>query len=90
MPLATWSLREGGVFSPAISHKRAAQERIRGRFPVAEPRGPREAVIHRPLIRVAQLVGLERVAVDDPAAVQVVSDRRQGCSCNRRRCRSSG
>ena len=57
--------------------QRAARKGVRKRFPVTEARRPRETVIHGALVRVAKLIGLERVAVDDPAMVQIVSDRRQ-------------
>src|SRR6185295_567599 len=57
--------------------EQAAGERVAGRFPVAQARRAREAVVHRSLIRVAELVDVVRVGVGDPAALEVALDRRQ-------------
>jgi hypothetical protein len=56
--------------------ERAAGKRVRGRFPVVEAGRSREAVIHRALIRMADLVDLERVVIDNPGSRQVSFDRR--------------
>src|SRR5439155_6774818 len=56
---------------------RTADECVSQRLPVVEARGSCESVIHRPLVGMSELVGLEWIAVHDPAAVQVASDRRE-------------
>ncbi len=55
--------------------ERAAEERVRRGLPVAEPRGAREPVVHRALVRVPELVHDERILVHHPARMQVVADR---------------
>src|SRR6185369_9307662 len=55
--------------------ERAAGERVRRRFPVAESRRAREAVIDRALVRVRELVDVERIVVGSPAAAQLPADR---------------
>jgi len=57
--------------------ERAARKSVCGRFPEIEARGARETVVHRPLIRMPELVDRERIVVDDPAVMQIASDRRE-------------
>src|SRR5690242_13370163 len=54
-----------------------ARERVTEAFPESETRRSRERVVHRSLVGVTELIDVERVGVDDPAAVQVVADRVQ-------------
>ena len=53
---------------------RAAGEGVAGRLPVAVAGRAGEAVVHRALVRMTELVRLERVLVRAPAAFQVVPD----------------
>src|SRR6266540_34438 len=57
--------------------ERAARKSVCRRFPEIEARGARESVIHRSLIRMPELVGRERIVVDDPAVMQIAADRRE-------------
>ena len=57
--------------------KRAAGERVAQGFPVIETGRSREAVIHRSLVRMSQLIGRERIAILVPSTVQIAPDRRQ-------------
>src|SRR5690349_21698100 len=55
----------------------ASQKRVARRSPVVLSGRAREAVIHRALIRVQELVDGERIGVDDPFAVEILPDRRE-------------
>src|SRR6185503_18885330 len=55
--------------------RRAGGKRIAERLPVAQSGRAREAVVHRALVGVAELVGPERIVVGAPAAAQVLPDR---------------
>ena len=57
--------------------ERAAGKSVGHRRPVAQAVRPRDAVIHRALIRMQELIDLERVVVDHPGAAQVAADRRR-------------
>ena len=75
MPLAIWSLRDGGVVSPAISHSALAANVYSERRPVAVTVRPCDPVIHRPLVRMTELIDLEWIVVDHPPAAKVAANR---------------
>src|SRR6202007_933123 len=54
--------------------ERAPQEGVAEPFPEIEPRGAREAVVHRSLVGMPELVHGERIAIDHPARAQVAAD----------------
>ena len=55
--------------------ERAPGKRIGHRRPVAQAVRPGDAVIHRPLVGMPELIDLERIVVDDPGAAQIAADR---------------